>query len=174
MKELREKIIKFETNSESIDQGVIRLKVQLEEEQGEVQRLTGLLDEREKSLERTKAENGAIEARERRLQVQLAERDAELAQLEADLGEARLGRDTVVSKETDNKQQRALMTAKISELEKELDPLRAECNLKTEKLSREKELSMELASTVSRLKDQIQIQMDNQAKERVNNTFEPF
>merc|ERR1712242_251910 len=100
---------------------------------------------------------------------QLAERDAELAQLESDLGEARLGRDTVVSKETDNKQPRAVMTAKISELEKELDPLRAECNLKTEKLSREKELSMELASTVSRLKDQIQIQMDNQTKVESSN-----
>merc|ERR1711892_52906 len=120
MKDLREKVARFETNSETIDQGVIRLKVQLEEGQGEVSRLTGLIDHLEKSLETTKAEQGACDARERRLQVQLAERDADLAQLEADLGSARLGRDTVVSKETDNKQQKAMMAAKISELEKEL------------------------------------------------------
>merc|ERR1711892_1636892 len=145
MKDLREKVARFETNSETIDQGVIRLKVQLEEEQG------------------------ACDARERRLQVQLAERDADLAQLEADLGSARLGRDTVVSKETDNKQQKAVMAAKISELEKELNPLRTEAKTKSEKLSREKELSMELASTVSRLKDQIQIQMDNQTKTEQQN-----
>ena len=33
-----------------------------------------------------------------------------------------------------------------------------------EKLTREKELSMELASTVSRLKDQVQIQVENFSK----------
>ena len=169
MKDLRERILKYETNSESIDQSIIRLKVQLEEEQGEVQRLSGLVTDLEGTVERTKAELGAAHARERRIEVQLSERDAEVAQLEADLSSARLGRDTVVSKETDNRQQRAVMAAKISELEKELDPLRAECNLKSEKLSREKELSMELASTVSRLKDQIQIQIDNYTKLEASN-----
>ena len=56
------------------------------------------------------------------------------------------------------------MAAKVSELEKELRPLRMENDATVEKLTREKELSMELASTVSRLKDQVQIQVENFSK----------
>jgi len=41
MNELREKIKKFENNSENIDQTSLRLRVELEEEQREVERLTG-------------------------------------------------------------------------------------------------------------------------------------
>ena len=75
-----------------------------------------------------------------------------------------MGASDVQSKENLDKQKQIVLAAKVSELEKELRPLRMENDATVEKLTREKELSMELASTVSRLKDQVQIQVENFSK----------
>ena len=57
----------------------------------------------------------------------------------------------------------------LSRMLQKTKKFRFENETKREKLAREKELSMELASTVSRLKDQIQIQMDSFQKLESNN-----
>ena len=81
--------------------------------------------------------------------------------MERELISYRIGRKPDLEKDQQDKTQKIILAAKVSELEKELRPLRDEVNNKSEQLNREKDLSFELASSVARLKDQVKLQMDN-------------
>ena len=82
MNDLRDKIRKFETNSDGIDQHVIRLKVQLEEEQGETERVTNINSDLQRNIDRLKTELAASHLKNRKLDAELSEREIEMANLE--------------------------------------------------------------------------------------------
>ena len=82
MNDLSEKIRKFETNSDGIDQHVIRLKVQLEEEQGETERVTNINSDLQRNIDRLKTELAASHLKNRKLDAELSEREIEMANLE--------------------------------------------------------------------------------------------
>ena len=75
--------------------------------------------------------------------------------MERELISYRIGRKPDLEKDQQDKTQKIILAAKVSELEKELRPLRDEVTNKSEQLNREKDLSFELASSVARLKDQV-------------------
>jgi serine protease inhibitor ecotin len=82
MNDLRDKIRKYETNSDGIDQQVIRLKVQLEEEQGETERVTNINCDYQRNIDRLKTELAASHLKNRKLDAELSEREIETTKLE--------------------------------------------------------------------------------------------
>ena len=106
-------------------------------------------------MELVRAESSAACSRVSLLESELNEKMIESASLERELISYRIGRDTSAEKVQVDKTQKIILAAKVNELEKELRPLREEIGQKTDKLSREKDLSFELASSVARLKDQV-------------------
>ena len=141
-----------------------RVQSDLRLEQAENQKLNSQLDSCEKSLERAKSENHSLQNRLIALENELNEKSIELAGMERELISFKVSRDTGIEQSHVDKQEKLLLSAKVSELEKELRPLREELSEKGDKLVREKDLSIELASTISRLRDQITIQVENSKK----------
>jgi len=60
--------------------------------------------------------------------------------MERELINYRIGRNTDAEKEHQDKTQKIILAAKVTELEKELKPLRVEIAEKTDKITREKDL----------------------------------
>ncbi|CBY38208.1 unnamed protein product, partial [Oikopleura dioica] len=141
-----------------------RIQSDLRLEQAENAKLNNRLDTCEKSLERAKSENHMLQNRLVTLENELNEKSIELAGMERELISFKVSRDTGLEQNHVDKQEKLLLSAKVNELEKELRPLREELTAKGDKLVREKDLSIELASTISRLRDQITIQVENSKK----------
>lgn len=161
MNDLREKMRLNDRTAQHSDEDMSRIQHELQTEQSENAKLTSCRDAHERKIEMMKSDRNAHAARITNLESELNDKSIELASMERELISYRIGRNTGVEKEHQEKTQKIILAAKITELEKELRPLREEINTKSDKLSREKDLSFELASSVARLKDQVKIQMEN-------------
>ena len=91
---------------------------------GEVERLTQVNSQLDTNVQRLKSELNCAHLKSRRFESDAEGYQMEISNLQNELAELKLGLDKFDHKETQEKQHKIVMAAKISELEKELKPLR--------------------------------------------------